>query len=296
MEMKRIELIPEDEYPHIPQSEDILWREGYHFNGYDPLNKTGITISMGIRPLIGKKNDFVMIHVQDIFLFLNRRHLEGDALHLGSLRMEPVVPFEKWRIWMKDSFQKTRDGEFLDIFEEVEFDLHFESRIPPCGHSVERFSLDKGKRYEQPGFLRGRMRIGDRTLDFEGEGIRDHSWEIRNLSKWGKWYGMMGWFESGKAVKFVFITIGNKIFCEGWYRTKDYQEVINAWMDPVLENIQKRRQIHIETSREKLEMNSHMISFITIPVGERSKMLETLVELEHGIDHGYGFLWDGRFT
>jgi len=231
--------------------------------------------------------------MQDVFLFLGRRTLEGeDFLQLDSLKIEPLIPFKKWRIGMKEFFQKTEHGTFLDSSEEIEFDLYFEAETPPCGYLVERFSQDKGKRYEQPGSLRGKARVGDRTMNFEGQGIRDHSWELRDVSKWEDWFGMMGWFESGDAVTLVNITSGDTTFCEGWQRTDNYHEVLNARMNPV-SDVLKMRHICIETSKEKLEIVSRPFSFVTIPTGEQSTMTEILVELEQDENHGHGFLWCG---
>lgn len=293
--MKRIELSPEDEYTHVPSSEDPLWREGYHFNGYDPLNEVGITISMGIRPNIGVKNDFVMVHVKDVFLFLDRRKFEREGPHLESLEMEPLVPFERWRIQMKDTFRKSEEGNFLNISETVEFHLYFESEIPPYGHSVDKWVIDRGERYEQPGFLRGSIEIGENRINFEGRGIRDHSWGVRDLSKWENWYGMMGRFESGEALTFVYIMSGDRKFFDGWRRINTYQKIVNAWIDPApSSDFPKEYRIHVETSEEKLEMNSQIISYITIPVGKKSKMAEILVKIERDEIHGYGFLWFGR--
>jgi hypothetical protein len=294
-DMKRIELSPKDEFPHAPSSKTPLWREGYHFNGYDPLNHMGITASTGISPTAGMKNDLVTVRMQDVFLFLHQTPLEKeDVLQQSSLKIELLVPFKKWRVQMKDSFRRTNNGKYLDDSEEVEFDLHFESETPPCGYEVERFSTDRGKRYEQPGSLKGRIRIGDSTMDFEGSGIRDHSWEIRDSSQWEKWYGMMGWAESGEAVTFVNISRGAEIFCEGWRRTDTYQDVLNTRMDPISTDVLHERQIHIETFEEELEIRSQQISFVAIPEGENTTVIEALVELELGSNHGYGFLWHRR--
>ncbi len=43
--MERIELTLEDEYLY-PPSENLLRREGYYFNGYDPESKTGISVKI----------------------------------------------------------------------------------------------------------------------------------------------------------------------------------------------------------------------------------------------------------
>ena len=58
--VKYKEITPEDENQHPPGSTP-LWREGYHFNGYDTHTMTGISISTGIRPAMGMKEEVVAI-------------------------------------------------------------------------------------------------------------------------------------------------------------------------------------------------------------------------------------------
>lgn len=285
--MKRIAITPEDEYQHPPQ-ENPLWWENYYFNGYDPVKKIGITTYVGIKPVLGVREEIIIVYAGDPLLFRNEKELEKNALTSGSLQMEPVELLKKWRIYMKDSFQKTKDSPLSDS-EEVEFDLLFESDIPPFGYSTNR-----GTRYEQPGILRGRIFIGGNTVGFHGRGIRDHSWEIRFVPSWGEWYGLMGCLPFG-FVTCAYMDIKGSKLCQGWVRTDTYSEIQGIQVDPVFSgDILKECRITMDTVETTLEIDSHVISFVSLSMGEeqgRSDVRETLVHLD---ENGHGFLWYGK--
>jgi hypothetical protein len=282
--MNRREITPEDDYQH-PSSEDPLWREGYYFNGYDPHSKIGISIKMEIRPILGFRQELVSIHGEEPFLFLSGRKLEnGDALALGTLKMEPVNPLKKWSINMTDNFLKVLDGNPSTISEKVEFDLSFESDMPPCGYMT-----DEGIRYEQPGFMEGSITIGSQSKDFRGKSIRDHSWGFRDVLTWGKFYMVMGWYKS-YPLSFALME-GKPTSIVGWLKTDDYHAINNIEIDPKYAgNIIEECIMKIETSQNLLEMKSHLLSFFSFSREERGKKIivtETLVELEDG----YAFFW-----
>ena len=281
-----------DEYLHIPPSDDPLWWENYQFNGYDPVRKIGISIYTAIKPNLGFREDYVIIHGEVPLFSQNQRELEdGDALSLGTLKMEPLQLLKKWRIQMKDSFREIEELNRLSISKKVKFDLYFESDIRPYG-----FLTNRGSRYEQPGWLRGKVRIGEISVDFEGRGIRDHSWEIRNVQSWGEWYWHMGHFLSGDALSFTFMKSGGKTLYNGWLGKDKYYEIRSMTVNPVFsEDILRECHIQIETSKERLDMDSRLLSMVPIPLSggqSKHKVMETLVELNRG--QGYGFLWYGR--
>ena len=282
---------PRDENLHTSLAKDPSWREGYYFSGYDPRNEVALSISIGIRPIPGVREEIVTVHSRLPLTFLNRRDLEGDdALQLGSLKIEPLVPFEEWRIQMRDSFRRTEGGTLSNVAEEVSLDLQFEALAPPLGYSTAR-----GERYEQPGSLQGRLQVGKRALDFEGTGIRDHSWEARDFSRFGEWYNLFGWFESGEAVNLVSIEHDGEVHCDSWVRTGRYDEVRSLRIEPTFSgDVLERSRMVVETREGELQISSRLISCVFLPLGDRAKVVETLVELGLGAGRGYGFLWYGR--
>lgn len=286
--MELIKATAEDEYQHTP-ADNPLWREGYHFNGYDTEREIGITISVGIRPALQMKEELAAVHKKgDTLLFLNMREVTHHALSVG-ITMEPEELFKTWNISVKDSFKKVEKGNPLTPSKKVECNLHFASYHPVC-----RYVTESGNRYEQPGVLTGEIIIEDSVLPFKGKGIRDHSWEIRDMTQWKEWYSFMGW-STARVFTLNYVNKGDLILCVGWVGqerepTPDrYSPVRAIQVNPTFSgDILKTCTITAETDEESLQLNAKVLSFISLPVG--GKIVETLVECEGG---GYGILWYG---
>ncbi len=288
--MRRIELKAQDDYLHIPPAKSLSWREGYHFEGYDSLNQVGVSISIGIRPVLGTREEIVIVYLPEPLLFLNQRNLEKDALGMGSLRLEPLVPLEKWSIQMADSFQKMGQENEASTLEEVNLDLCFESTAPAFGYSTNR-----GKRYEQPGSLKGTLSIGERSLAFKGQGIRDHSWAIRDTSKWGESYTLFGWFGSVQSLVLAYTEYDGKLSCNSWQRTDTYYEISKVRIDPVFSgSVLTECRMRAQTPDGELEVSVHPKSFVFLPIGGELDAAEVVCELRMGEERGYGFMWYAR--
>jgi hypothetical protein len=282
----KIDITPEDEYLHTPPS-DLLWREGYHFNGYDTAERMGITISIGIRPAMGIKEELVVLHAEHPFLFVHVGELGQNVLVRENFRMEPVQLLKTWGICMEDSFQKIKNGRPVNISEEVKLDLQFDSVIEPYGYSTER-----GDRYEQPGILKGKIRFGNTPIEFEGRGIRDHSWEMRDMAAWQEWYAFMGWISPESAASIVYIRHDDVISGTGWLKADTYYDVHDVQVHPYRSgDILETCTLNIETVRESVTMRSQLHSSVSLSLGrEGAELVETVAHLSEG---GYGFLWYG---
>ena len=280
-----MKIIPEDDYPHTP-SDNPLWREGYHFNGYDPVSRIGVTASIGIKPFQGYREEIVAVHTENPVVFLTMRPLDKDFLNVGTLKMEIIEPLKKWRVEMKDTFQKMENGVPSGVTN-VELDLYFDSVIPPYKYSTKR-----GERYEQPGTLEGAVKVGNTSIDFKGNGVRDHSWELRDMTTWAEWYSLLGWPNTDTYVFANFFRINNNILHEGWLKTDTYYQVDNVQVAPVFsDDVLKECTMQVQASGNQLEFTSRVLSFFFIPLGgEQGTIVETAVKL--GKD-GYAFLWYG---
>lgn len=285
--MNRIKISPEDDYEH-PPSEDPLWREGYYFNGYDPENKIGISVKMEIRPVLGIRQELVSIQGESPLLFLNARKLETtNALLSGSLKGEPVIPLKKWKIEMEDTFQKVVNGTPTATAKDVEFNLLFESDIPPCGYTTK-----EGIRYEQPGFLKGEITIDNDVVPFTGKGLRDHSWGMRDVTIWGEFYMLMGWFNM-TPLSFAYMLIDDTLSIVGWLKADDYYEIQTIHIDPYYSgDIIQECTMKVETDKDSLEMKSQLISFFSFSREERGRKIKT-TEMLVEFDSGYAFFWHG---
>lgn len=283
-----IPITPKDEYQHTPSS-NPLWREGYYFNGYDTETNTGVSISIGIRPAMKMREEVVTVHGENPLLFLNMRKLEQDALTAGSLQMKSLELLKKWKISMKDSFLKIENSIPSDKLKEVEVTLQFTSDIPVYGYSTKR-----GDRYEQPGVLKGDITIEGAPMHFEGKGIRDHSWEIRDITPWQEWYYLMGRTASGVYLTLTYVK-HDTVSCEGWVKSDAYYKVHTLQVDPHFSgSLLKRCKINVETAKESFIVKSELISSVRLPLGGKERtIVETVVSLDK---NGYGFLWYGGST
>lgn len=289
--MKWIKATPEDEYQHTPL-DNPLWREGYHVNGVDTEKEIGITISVGIRPALKMKEEVAAVHKKgDTLLHLNVREVAHNALSVG-VTMEPEELFKKWHICVKDSFKKVEKGNPSPASKKVECNLHFVSSYPVC-----RYATERGNRYEQPGILKGEIILDDSVVPFKGNSIRDHSWELRDMTLWDEWYSFMG--QSRERVFTLAYMKQDDALCEGWISQNQdptpesmqdtYSSVRTIQVDPTFSNdILKYCTLTVETDKESLQLNTKVVSFISLPMGG---IVETLVKCEEG---GYGILWYGR--
>ncbi len=281
-------ITPEDEYPHEYQP-DPLWWENFHFNGYDPVEKIGVTTYTAVKPFLRVREEIITVYSGNPLFFQNEEKLGENVFTSGSLKMEPLELLKKWRILMKDSFTQTEEGVLLTNKEDLEFDLYYEADTLPFGFRTEREN-----RYEQPGSLKGEIHINSTTVNFEGKGMRDHSWGIRHIPSWGDWYVLMGYLNPG-FVSCALMTVGGETFCQGWIKRDTYYDIQNMRINPVFSNnVLEKCHIKVETAEETLKINSYLISFVNITMGEeqeKSKVKETLVEIDGG---GHGFLWYSR--
>lgn len=283
--MDVVSITPQDEYQHNPLS-DPLWREGYHFNGYDTETRVGVSISIGIRPPLKIVEEFITVQGDNPLLFLKMKKSVQNLSQL-DVTMKPLEPLKKWNIYMKDSFKKIKDGTPSNATEDVEFDLCFESDMPVCGYSIEEET-----RYEQPGLLKGKVTLGNDCIEISGKGIRDHSWGIRDMNRWGEWYGLMGWIGDGSFLNLAYFKRDDTFFCFGWLKEDVYYDVHRIQIYPRFSGgVLKECVVDVETSKKLLTLKSEAISFVLIPLEEKggATYMEELVRL----DGGYAFIGYG---
>jgi hypothetical protein len=295
------EVSVEDEFLHFPPlSGNPLWVESYFFNGYDPREEMGITIYKGFNPASRIVLETVALHSRNPLFFGNIRSSEKDepVLESGNVAIKLSIPLTKWRIQMKNLFQKVEEGHLSTGSDETELDLSFDSVTQAHG-----FSTNRGNRYEQTGFLIGRVRIGEKCVNFEGRGIRDHSWEIRNILTWGKFLWLMGCLNSGEALSLTFMRVDEEPLCHGWFLRDVYDEIQRVEVDHEFPEASSGEvTTSIETSRYELEIRLRVLSCLVIPVdlmsfvslpatSKKKEVVENLVEINRG--QGYGFLWYG---
>lgn len=283
-----IELI--DEFQHEPAHDNPLWWENYHFNGYDPENRIGISLYTAIKPILNTKEDIIIIHMNPPIIYQCRYPLRvDDALTAGNLKMEPLILLEKWKIHIADIFEVYENGISAGSPIDVSVDLFFEAATSPYG-----FTTRRGKRYEQTGMMYGEINLADESILFNGKGMRDHSWELRNIPSWGEWYWLMGQLASDETVSFI-CTMNEHSHCDGWYDHKGIEKIQHVEMNPIFSSGKLEKcQARIMTDSYTCKILIQPLSSVSVTLGEEQKKfqgIESLVSLNNG--EGYGFFWYG---
>lgn len=134
----------------------------------------------------------------------------GDAPIQQRLADRPVpadMGFDDWRI---DSFRMAQDLKFdhAQIFwetPEATVDFSFEAFHPPYSYGADPRGCPTycaNDRIEQSGRARGTLRLGDRVIEFDATGHRDHSWGTRDWVPFQQYEWFVGQVGSDIAVHF----------------------------------------------------------------------------------------------
>ena len=282
-----MKITEDDEYIHQVASSP-LWREGYHFNGYDHQRKIGISISFGIMPHTGRIEEIVVLHTDPVLLFFSITESSQKSLHGRNIRMMPEIPLEKWNLHVEGTFTDTAHSQWETTLVDVSLDLYFIADCPPFGYSTTG-----GFRYEQPGCLYGETLIGNKCTTFQGKGMRDHSWETRNISTWGEWYIIMGEIIPGWFLSCAWLGQDGKPQCHGWLKKDAYREIGKMEIHPRFSHeALESCAVFIETQHDIISFSARPLTTISLnsnTVSPVKSIQESLVHFLPG--EGYGFMW-----
>ncbi|MBU7023857.1 MAG: hypothetical protein HXS40_06785 [Theionarchaea archaeon] len=286
MVMNHIAVSPQDEYPHASPG-NPQWREGYHFNAYDTGNRMALSISIGIRPATGIREEVVTLHKEIPLVYVSMSKLRENPLASGRFDMEPVELLKSWSIRLNGSFLSAPEGAPSRPLHKVKLGLHFESGEPVFGYSTER-----GTRYEQPGSLMGEIHLENENITFQGRGIRDHSWEARDMSSWEEWYSLMSCCPDC-ALVFNYLKSGGTVAWSGWLKRDDYSLLKTVNVAPTFSSgVLTQCRTSVGTEKEQMTLESTVLSHVSLSMGTTagSAVEETVVQ----VNGGHGFLWYGR--
>lgn len=107
------------------------------------------------------------------------------SVRLPDREVSPDMGFDDWRI---DDFRMAQDLKFQRAevswkSPEAEVEFVFDAFHPPYAYSSHKDGCPAycaADRIEQSGIVTGRLKIGDRVIDFTTPGHRDHSWGRRD--------------------------------------------------------------------------------------------------------------------
>jgi hypothetical protein len=187
-------LSPLDDYP-IHQVAEVIRHVGtsdrnfydrYYFNLYSTAGDVFCVFGYGQYPNLGTADAFVCVTDGLTHRVVRAsRELGADRMDttVGPLRVEVVEPLRKLRVVGEASDAATDAG--------VEIDATFEGTIAPhleprhWRREFDRVTFDT-QRLAQTGRWSGRLKLGDRSVDLDGDswwGYRDRSWGVRPVGE-----------------------------------------------------------------------------------------------------------------
>ncbi|SNT12790.1 DUF7064 domain-containing protein [Rhodococcoides kyotonense] len=105
--------------------------------------------------------------------------------HTEGVEMSPEADFDDWTVGPLTvrHGEAHKDAHVTFDHDGVALDYRFEATTPPFTYHDNADGCPSwlaDNRLEQSGLVRGSIRIGDRTVDFDTTGHRDHSWGRRD--------------------------------------------------------------------------------------------------------------------
>jgi hypothetical protein len=148
----------------------------------------------------------------------------GDKPIQQRLADRPVprdMDFDDWRI---DNFRMAQDLKFdrASIFwetPEATVDVQFEAFHPPYAYGSDPRGCPKycaTDRVEQAGRVTGTLRIGDRVIEVNGTGHRDHSWGTRDWVAFQQYEWFVGQVGTEASVHFWRLNAAGKEQIRGY--------------------------------------------------------------------------------
>ncbi len=184
---------PEDDYTH-PLGPEENFNESVYFNFFDRSHNRGGFIRMGNRANERYAEMTVILFNSDGSAFFNYKKPEidnNDAWDAGGARVEVIVPGEEVRtvyegsaLFMADPADMKDPGKAFksNPFKKLHIDLTHFGVGPMYGHVGEPGDGNDFARahYEQHMRVAGTVSVeGEAPFEFNGHGLRDHSWGPR---------------------------------------------------------------------------------------------------------------------
>jgi hypothetical protein len=200
--MEDYEVDPADEARHEPEAEQF-WNESYYFDFHDDEGTLGGYVRIGLYPNLGVTwywaclvgADRPLVTVIDQAAPVPRSPSLDLAGKEFSANHSCEDPIRRFRVGVEANALVFDDpaavyGPLAGRRTPLTFDLTWEID-GPGGYQFSQLT-----RYEIPCDVRGRIRVGDESIDFQGHGQRDHSWGVRDW--WTTaWCWNAGWLEDG---------------------------------------------------------------------------------------------------
>ncbi|MBL77987.1 MAG: hypothetical protein CL459_03300 [Acidimicrobiaceae bacterium] len=190
-----------------------LWNESYYLDWFDPEGRGGGYVRLGLYPELGVswfwcclvEADGPTVFVVDQEAPLPREpglEVRAPGLWADLVVEAPLDHFsvgvEAFGVAVDDPAEAYRSGPagLLGDRIPVGLDLGWETDGPDTG-DLWAFHYGVATRYEVPCRVAGEVLVGDRRIDLDGWGQRDHSWGVRDWWADG-WTWCSGRLEDGE--------------------------------------------------------------------------------------------------
>lgn len=197
-----VHLEPQDEYTHRPGPEPNF-NESMYFNAYDPARRIGGFFRVGNRVNQAMAEMTICLYLPDgrvAFMFGRPRIDSNVVLEAGGMRFDVVRPFEELRVSYRGPVVLL--AEPLDMADpkraftdnpstSCTVELTYTGTGPMVGGESDEIREQPGEEfakahYEQLVRASGTLCVGSDTWEFDGFGLRDHSWGPRSWQ--APWY------------------------------------------------------------------------------------------------------------
>jgi hypothetical protein len=199
---------------------DTNWRESWYMNFTDPDQLIKGLCWMGVRP--GQEmGELVFIvfegekclHQVAKFDFPISKTIGDERMHFGPAKWECVDPYKEWRMTFDDGSGVTADLTWTSICAPYDWKWWKETN---------------SRHFEHPGRVQGTIKIGGRTIQFNGFGQRDRAWGSRDNAKFAQALWTPAIFSENFAFHTLLITIDDKVQQMGYVYKDGVQSLVSA--------------------------------------------------------------------
>jgi hypothetical protein len=309
----QVRLEPADELMHENTGESNF-NESMYFNFFDAAQRRGGFLRLGNRPNEGHAEMTVCLYEPDHSVLFNYKRPEihdNAGFEAGGARFTVETPFEKLHIgYAGKACRLARPLEMSDPksafqnnpFEEVRLDLAITGVGPMFGGerqggaSAHEMEFAKGH-YEQHHRATGSLEIAGQRFEFDGLGLRDHSWGPRywQAPAWYRWLTANLGDDLGFMASIVASKDGSETRGGFVHRGKELILVKDVtleteWTGP--ERVHDRMRVVLTcVDGSRLEVEGRVLSLIPLRnrrAGQTTRISEGMTEWRHAGRRGHG--------
>ena len=272
-------LTAEDDYCH-PLGPEENFNESVYFNFFDRERQQGGFLRLGNRANEGYAEMTVMLWNPDgsaLFTYAKPEIRHNDAWHAGGASVEILTPAERVRtryqgkaVYLADPRAMAEPGRaFRDNPQQtLDIDLQHDAVGPMYGHvgSPDDDNQFARAHTEQHMRVGGRIAIGDDAFDFNGFGLRDHSWGPRywQATPSYRWITANFGADLGMILRTNGQGEGGGLFHQGQDLVRIKQATLDTTYEPGTRYHQALRAVlTLEDGRERV-LEGRVLSFIPL--------------------------------